>query len=172
MLKLKLAVASVGLATMLPLAATLSAQTAEAPTAPLPSQILTAKKVFISNAGGDFGNYSWSGGPARAYNELYAAVKGWGRYELVAAPADADMVLQISYADPITSVGSGSSSNSAQFRIVLLDPKTRVALWSLVENASTGNGTRKALDKNYGEAFGKLVEDLRSLTTQPALTAN
>src|SRR6267378_3015412 len=51
--------------------------------APLPAQIYTARKVFLSNAGdetlGDF-----SGGPDRAYNQLYAALKGWGRYEVVA----------------------------------------------------------------------------------------
>src|SRR6266567_38086 len=48
--------------------------------APLPAQIFTARKVFVSNAGGDtLGDYS--GGPDRAYNQLYTALKGWGRYD-------------------------------------------------------------------------------------------
>ncbi len=58
--------------------------------APLPAQIFTAKKVFVSNGGGDTLDY-YSGGPDRAYNELYAALKGWRRYELVATPADAEL---------------------------------------------------------------------------------
>src|SRR5260370_29492331 len=65
--------------------------------APLPSQIYTAKKVFVSN-GGDETLGDYSGGPDRAYNQLYAALKGWGRYELETAPADAEVVFEISFA--------------------------------------------------------------------------
>src|SRR5437899_9447839 len=65
--------------------------------APLPRQIFTSRKVFVSNAGdetlGDF-----SGGPDRAYNQLYTALKSWGRYELVSTPADAELVFEISFA--------------------------------------------------------------------------
>ena len=32
------------------------------------------------------------------YNEFYAAMKSWGRYELVSSPADADMVFEIRFA--------------------------------------------------------------------------
>ena len=49
-------------------------------------------------AAGDQSRYeavSYSGGPDRAYNEFYAAMKTWGRYELVAAPRDADLVFEI-----------------------------------------------------------------------------
>src|SRR5207249_9801623 len=53
--------------------------------APLPMHIFTARKVFISNAGGDPLGY-YSGGPDRAYDKLYAALKAWARYALVAAP--------------------------------------------------------------------------------------
>jgi hypothetical protein len=171
MLKVRFAIASLGFAMMLPTVPALNAQTTGTAAAPLPSQILTAKKVFISNAGGDFGSYSWSGGPARTYNEFYAAIKGLGRYELSTAPADADLVLQISYAAPIRSVASGSSYVSPQFRVVLLDPKTRIALWALVEDTSIGNGSQKGRDKNYEEALNKLVEDLKTLIAQPAATS-
>jgi hypothetical protein len=55
------------------------------PPAPIPAQILTAKKVFIANGGGDESRYdavSYSDGPDRAYNEFYTSMKTWGRYEL------------------------------------------------------------------------------------------
>src|SRR5437899_13093295 len=68
---------------------------AEPSPAPLPSQIGTAKKVFVSNAGGEcspFGQNGFSGGPDRFYNELSAGIKSWGRVELVGARAAAGLV--------------------------------------------------------------------------------
>lgn len=126
MLKVSLAVTTLGIAMMLP---AIPAAHAQAPTAPIPSQICNAKKVFISNGGGGLDPKLWSGGPAQPYNELYAAIKSSGQYQLVATPADADLVLQISYADPLTDVGgskeSGSVSfNTPQLKLVLLDPRT------------------------------------------------
>jgi hypothetical protein len=52
------------------------------PPAPVPAQILTAKRVFVSNAGGDadtnFGDSGIYGAePADPYNRLYDAMKDW-----------------------------------------------------------------------------------------------
>jgi hypothetical protein len=68
--------------------------------APIPAQILTSKRVFISNAGVSTTELTYyvaahTGGANGLYNEFYVAMKDWGRYELVAAPADADLVLDI-----------------------------------------------------------------------------
>jgi hypothetical protein len=70
------------------------------PLAPVPVQIAAAKKVFISNAGGQsfetvFEQIVFNGGPDRPYNEFYAAMKNRGHYEIVSSPADADLVLAI-----------------------------------------------------------------------------
>src|ERR1017187_8625948 len=78
--KVRLAIASLGFAMLLMTATALQAQM-EAPAAPLPSQVISARKVFISNAAGD--TVFWSGELARPYNEFYAAIKNWGRYEIV-----------------------------------------------------------------------------------------
>jgi hypothetical protein len=48
---------------------------AQASAAPIPSQILNAKKVFIANAGGGFDKEMWSGDPSQAYNDSYGAIK-------------------------------------------------------------------------------------------------
>ena len=71
------------------------------PPAPVPSPIAAAKKVFISNAPGSSLPASF-GGPDRTYNEFYAAMKGWGPYELVAAPSDADLILEISFTSSLS----------------------------------------------------------------------
>ncbi len=81
--------------------------------APVPVQITRGKKVFISNAGGDT-NYLYSGGPDCLYNQFYAAIQSWGRYQLVAGPGDADLVLAISFSNQFIGAedprGNGSSS--------------------------------------------------------------
>ena len=170
MSKVRLVVAFLGLAMIS--SAVLQAQTEVAPAAPIPSQILAAKKVFISNAGGELYPGFWSGGPYRAYNEFYAVIKNWGQYELVAAPADADLVLQISYADPIMLVASGSSINFPQFRLALIDPKAHIVLWTINEQARAMGGLQKSRDKEFENALNKLVDDLKALVAQPAAASN
>jgi hypothetical protein len=73
-----------------------ASQSKQTPPAPIPPQILAAKRVFIGNAGGeDLSLYT--GGPDRPYNQFYAAVKSSGRFELLSAPADADLLFEISF---------------------------------------------------------------------------
>jgi len=153
----------------------------EVPPAPLPAQIFTARKVFVSNAGGNtLGDYS--GGPDRAYNQLYAALKGWGRYELVRAPADAELVFEIRFATPILGekVSGGGGGNTPvssspvkdpQFRLAILDLKTHVLLWTFTERVQSAllQGNR---DKNFDQAMAALVNDLRNVAGQPGPAAS
>jgi len=166
MLKIRLAVASLGFAMMLPASSVLFAQTTNnIPVAPIPSQILTAKPVFISTASGEFDRARWSGGPERTYNEFYAAIKGWGHYDFVSTPSDSDLVLQIGFT---TIAGFNGSSNYPQITLFLLDPKTHIVLWTLAENAPLTGGLQKSRDKSFSDAIAKLVGDLKALTAQPA----
>jgi hypothetical protein len=157
MLKIRLAVISIAIAMMLLFVSVLQAQ---APAAPIPSQILTAKKVFISNAGVEMD---------RNYNEFYAAIKSWGRYELISAPADADLVLQISIEHFLTAVnvmnGTGNI-DAAQFKLVLLDAKTGIALWTIKENIEP-SFRPKTGEKNRDDALNALVGSLKTLTALP-----
>jgi len=145
--------------------------------APLPTQIFTARKVFVSNAGdetlGDF-----SGGPDRAYNQLYTALKGWGRYELVAAPADAELVFEVSFAsrllgEDISGGGGTPVSNrtfrDAQLRLAIVDLKTHVLLWTYIEHVQGAlfQGNR---DKNFDLAMTALVNDIKNVAGQPTTT--
>jgi hypothetical protein len=147
------------------LSAALQAQTVEVPAAPLPSQISTAKKVFISNVEGVNKFKLWSGGLARPYNEFYAAIRSWGRYELVAAPGDSDLVLQIS------SKATGCGPLVAlELNLVLLDPKTHIVLWTLSEPVSE-SGFQESRDRKFSKSNAKLVDDLKTLTTSAAAVA-
>lgn len=146
---------------------------AGSPAAPVPPQIYSAKTVFISNAGGAIDPYAggygdFSGGPDRAYDEFYDAMKIWPHYTLVSAPADADLVFEISFTDfplpgEVSSGGSGTRTADTRFRLVILDPKTHVVLWAFVEYVEPA-ATQGNRDKNFDKALGKIVADIQSLT--------
>jgi hypothetical protein len=147
--------------------------------APLPTQIFTAKKVFVSNAGDEtLGEYS--GGPDRAYNQLYAALTGWGRYDLVAAPGDAELIFEISIAtrilgENVSGGGGHMVSNTTikdpQLQLKIMDLKTHVLLWTYIEHVQRAllQGNR---DKNFDLAMAALVNDIKNVAGQPAPTAS
>ena len=149
------------------------------PPAPIPAQIVTAKKVFIANAGGDerfFDNPIFNGGPDRSYNQFYAAVKSAGKFELVGSPADADLIFEIQFllptAEPYANRGESIApvAFDPQFRLVIRDPKTNALLWGFTEHVQWAilQGNR---DKNFDQAATRLVADLQGLITRAAATS-
>jgi hypothetical protein len=151
-----------------------SAQQSKGPApAPVPAQITAAQKVFISNAGGEsletvIDETVFNGGPDRPYNEFYAAIKSWGRYELVSSPADADLVLEISWA--LTDTGLRLPV-LGQLRLVVIDPKTRVTLWNVTEyvRGAVLLGNR---DKNFDQAMNTVVARMKALMAPPSPTGD
>jgi hypothetical protein len=151
----------------------LSAQKSKEPEpAPVPVQIAAARKVFISNAGGEsfetvIDEIVFNGGPDRPYNQFYAAVKTWGRCELVSSPSDADLVLEISWV--LTDTGLRLPV-LGQLRLVIIDPKTHVTLWNLTEyvRGALLLGNR---DKNFDQAMTTIVNRLKILMVPAAATA-
>jgi hypothetical protein len=139
----------------------------------VPAQIGTAQKVFISNAGGEsletvIDQTVFNGGPDRPYNEFYAAMKTWGRYELVSSPTDADLVLEVSWALSDTGL---RLPVLGQLRLVIIDPKTHIMLWNLAEyvRGAVLLGNR---DKNFDQAMNTIVARLKGLTAPPSPSAD
>ncbi|MGA2653099.1 MAG: hypothetical protein ABSF28_21465 [Terracidiphilus sp.] len=167
MLKVRLLCLSLATLISLLFVPSLAAQTA---VAPLPSQILTAKKVFIANAGGLLDLDIVSGDPRRDYNQFYAAMQTWGHYSLVGSPAEADLIAQISIIYIPRQVGA-ETHPFPSFRVALLDPKSNVTLWVLdeflVDKPTLGLIFKKNRDKVFDEAIDKLVSDLKALTAVP-----
>jgi hypothetical protein len=152
----------------------LNAQQAKGPApAPVPAQISAAQKIFISNAGGEsletvIEQTVFDGGPDRPYNQFYAAMKSWGRCELVSSPADADLVLEISWV--LTDTGLRLPV-LGQLRLVVIDPKTHVTLWNLTEyvRGAILLGNR---DKNFDQAMNTVLGRLKTLMLSPVPTAD
>ena len=108
------------------------------PVAPLPSAVTDAKKAFVTNAGGS----------PLAFDEFYAQVKQWGRYELVGSPSEADIILELRYfvEDKGTHVWSSTNTYTGQTQVYsrqLTDPlltlnvysaKTKDLLWSVTDH--------------------------------------
>jgi hypothetical protein len=148
----------------------------QAAVAPIPAQIRAARKVFVANAGGDETSSEepqFSGGPDRAYNQFYAAMKIWGKYELVGSPADADLLFEIRFTAPPVArpVLNGASSGGAEFdpqlRLVIRDPKSNATLWGFTQHVPSAL-LRGNHDKNFDLALAKLVADAQRLSAQSA----
>jgi hypothetical protein len=135
---------------------------APAPVA-VPAQILTARKVFISNAGtdGEAVYLLGLGGDAyHPYNLFYAAMKSWGRFEIVDAPSDADLVLEIRF--------NGQTADAGMLLVLtILDSKTHFILWTISEPVQ-GWARKPISDKSFGQGIANLVGDLKALGPQPA----
>jgi hypothetical protein len=137
---------------------------AQSPSAPVPAQLVTAGKIFISNAGGDIDPNTkqlgeFVGLPVRPYNDFYAAMKSWGRYQIVSTPSDADLVFEISF-----SVSLATGGADCKFHLVILDPKTHVTLWAFTEYVETAilAGNR---EKNFEQGMAGIVADAKSLAS-------
>jgi len=151
------------------LVSAVQAQVPSVPPAPVPSQIAAAKKVFLSNAGAD-GTSSAAlkrgGDPQQPYDSLYAAMKSWGRYELVDAPADADLVFAIRFTSPLTDCGK-VTAYSPQLELTVLETKSHFLLWTVAEPVE-GAFRKTTWEKNFGQGISNLLDDLKKLSGQPA----
>jgi hypothetical protein len=148
-------------------------QKKEAAIAPVPPQIFTSKKVFISNAGYDSTSrvaFKNGGDLNQPYNEFYSAVRNWGRYELVGTPADADLVFEIRFTAPFA-YDEKLPVYEPQLDLDILDVKTHFKLWSIT--APVQGAIRKATwEKNFSQGIEGLLNDLKKLTTQPVAAAD
>jgi hypothetical protein len=133
--------------------------------APVPPMIGGAKTVFIANSAeeGDLcEQQAWyTGGSNRTYNEFYAAMKSWGRFNLVTLPAEADIVFDVGIVDH-----NCSPSATSHFRVVIVDPKTHTNLWSVVQYIEAA-GLAKTREKNYELAMTALINNVKAVVLSP-----
>jgi hypothetical protein len=59
----------------------------DVPPAPLPEAIARAKTAFLTNGGGS----------DLAYDEFYAQMKKWGRFQVAPSPSEAEVIIQLKY---------------------------------------------------------------------------
>jgi hypothetical protein len=118
---------------------------------PIPIQLLTARKVFISYLESDADH----GAPNLTYNEFYALMKSWGKYELVPAPADADLVFEIRYL---------SGLSDSQLRLSIVDARTHFVLWPFIQHVQSSS-RETSRRKNFDQAMTDLVDEVKRVST-------
>jgi len=139
---------------------------------PIPAQILAARKIFISNGG----STAVTDPLNLTYDEFYAGMKSLGRFELVASPAEAELVFEISYSVqyvpsvPYIPEGKQGSPVDGQCRLVVLDPKTHITLWTFTEHVEKAFLTA-TWRRNMENALATLVIDVDTLTSQPPVAS-
>jgi hypothetical protein len=139
----------------------------------VPPGLLTARTVFVSNAGADSGLFPspFSGDPDRAYQQFYAAIQTWHHYQLVSDPTQADLVLELRLTAPYgpqsPNKSTGASDPLPMLRLVIYDRRTHYILWALTESIDKAN-LQKTHDKNFDVALEELTNDLKRLTQSPS----
>lgn len=140
--------------------------------APLPLQLLTAKKIFISKGIGATA-FTVEGGFDLAYDAFYSDMKTWGHYALTENPEDADLVMQVSYSAASGGTHVYSYNNTytnqtnvyssqilnLQLTLVVYNP-AKTELWST--SVAPGLARRKKnQEKEMIKAGDKLMAKLR-----------
>jgi hypothetical protein len=133
--------------------------------APVPSQIISAKKVFISNGGSDaisLAAFKKDGDRDKPYNLFYATMKTWGKYELVSTPGEAHLVMEVRFGAPLIDADK-LPTYAPQLSVLIFDAQTHFLLWTITE--PTEGAYRKAtFERNLDETFANVMKELKQLS--------
>ena len=139
------------------------------PGAPLPAEVVNAKKIYLSNGGGS----------NLAYDVFYIVMKEWGKYEIVGSPEGADLIVELAYRVERDGSRVGSSTdttntthiNSAekvdpQVVLTIYDAKSKTLLWSESERPRSAR-RKKNRDKETVNSTQRLVAELKRRVNVP-----
>lgn len=135
------------------------------PPAPLPAIIVNAQKVFLTNGGGS----------DLAYDAFYSQMKQWGKYQIVGAPDDADLIVELAYRVEHGGTRVWSSTNTydnttqvhsaqivdPQLVLTIYDAKSKNSLWSTVDHRRLAR-RQKNREKETINSAERLVEELKT----------
>jgi hypothetical protein len=135
------------------------------PPAPLPAVVITAQKVFLTNGGGsDLG-----------YDAFYAAMKNWGKYQIVGSPEEADLIVELAYRVEHGGTRVWSSTNTyngttqvhsaqivdPQLVLTIYDAKSKNSLWSTTDHRRLAR-REKNREKETINSAERLVDELKT----------
>ncbi len=135
------------------------------PPAPLPTTIVNAHRVFLSNRGGS----------DLAYDAFYQSMKNWGKFEIVGSPNDAELIIELSYEVVREGTRVWSTTNTyngatqvhsrelidPQLILTIYDANTKNSLWSTIDHRRLAR-LEKNREKEMINSAERLVEELRS----------
>jgi hypothetical protein len=136
----------------------------EVPPAPLPGIVQQAKTVFLTNGGGS----------PIAFDELYAQMKQWSRFQLASSPEQADIVIELKYfvEDHGTHVWSSTNTYTNQTQVYsaqvvdpqlvlsIYEPKSGSLLWSATDHRKLARLSSNRTKETINSA-DRLVRELQ-----------
>jgi hypothetical protein len=136
----------------------------DVPVAPLPSVVISAKRIFLSNGGGS----------NLAYDAFYSAMKEWGKYEIVGSPEGADLIVELGYRVEHGGTRVWSTTNTynnttevhsrqivdPQLVLTIYDSRSKMQLWSETDHRGLAR-LEKNREKETINSSQRLVEDLK-----------
>jgi hypothetical protein len=140
--------------------------------APIPLQIARARRVFVSNVGGEVHRnrppvrFGYSGGPDRAYNQFYAALQRNGTLDLVPEPAAADLILEVRFTEPYVWLNRDEFFSDPSLRAVIRDPKTQTVLWGITVHIEYAV-LQSNRDRDFDHALDEIVRRVLALRGTP-----
>jgi len=137
----------------------------EVPIAPLPSVVASSKTVFLSNGGGS----------NLAFDAFYAAMKDWGKYEIVGSPEEANLIVELAYKVEQEGTRVWSTHNAytgatqvhsaqivdPQLMLTIYDGKTKTQLWAETDHRRLAR-RQKNREKETVNSAQRLVDDLKT----------
>jgi hypothetical protein len=142
----------------------------DVPAAPLPAEIINAQRIFLSNGGGS----------DLAYDAFYAAMKKWGKYQIVGSPAEADLIVELSYQVENLGTHVWSATNTynnttqvysrqvvdPKLILTIYDAKSKNSLWSTIDHRQLAR-LEKNREKETINSAERLVDELRARASLP-----
>jgi hypothetical protein len=136
-------------------------------TAPVPTQIAAAHKIFLSNAGA---GHNFPIDATQVYNSVYAALQSWGRYQLVGSPAEADLIFTLRDMAPSTTyIGNDGGTYSyvtPAYQLTITDPRSNVTLWTITSPVNVA-GKKEVLARWEAISVTNLVSRIKVLAGVP-----
>jgi hypothetical protein len=140
------------------------------PAAPLPAVIINAQRIFLSNGGGS----------DLAYDAFYAAMKKWGRYQVVGSPEQADLIVELSYQVENLGTRVWSATNTynnttqvysrqvvdPKLILTIYDARSKNSLWSTIDHRQLAR-LEKNREKETINSAERLVDELRTRSGLP-----
>jgi hypothetical protein len=139
---------------------------------PVPAAILTAKAIFVSNAGSDSGLFPepFTGDQDRPYTEFAAALKATGNFVIANDPSQADLVLELRLTAPNGPANpnkvAGAADPLPMFRLVVYDRTSHYILWTLTQSIESAFG-QKNHDKTFDDALSQVVAQFLRIGGKP-----
>lgn len=144
-----------------------------------PSTTIAAERIFIGNSGPRVGDTYQGTGLAddaeKAYSEFFLSMKHWGHFEIVANPARADWIFEVSVGNEETCLdrrqprSAGDRIENSYHIIVLMTEASTGTVRNRFSEILGNPGFFSSRDKFFDQTIAALVDDVKHEVGAPSV---